>query len=153
MYLNHRHLARFKNVGGNRLWNVLDMVRACSGDNLRGATVTALFLRSCMPWRNWRKPEIGGDDGGLATQPQPQMNSDVVHGSVAEHPHGRLRSHARQSEEQFGGLLMSSALVCTCLTHILQQTFAPQGISERRLVAASQCLEALDKRLPGMPGS
>ena len=32
-------------------------------------------------------------------------------------------------------------------------TFALQGISERRLVAASQCLEALDKRLPGMSGS
>lgn len=23
---------------------------------------------SCMPWRNWRKPEIGGDDGGLEFQ-------------------------------------------------------------------------------------
>lgn len=24
-------------------------------------------MRSCMPWRSWRKAELGGDDGGLDT--------------------------------------------------------------------------------------
>ena len=92
-----------------------------------------------MPWRSWRKAELGGDDGRLDTwlarrvcslgwDMLEQRNCNILQRIT------RLQGSRRTSED-------------------FALRNANQGVSERRVTSASKCLEALDTRLLGVPCS
>ena len=151
-------MARFKHGGGSRVWNVVDMVRACFRWHPARCHCHCFVpevlhaLAKLAEARDWRRRRWFGNSSAARVDEFSWRALQCLPSGLASSSDSCRVTLDREREEQFCGLLMFHTH-SPSFPRFPEHTFALQGISERRLVAASQCLEALDKRLPGMPGS
>jgi hypothetical protein len=109
-------LARFKHGGGSRLWNVVDMVRACSGDILHVATVTGSWGLACLG-------EIGGSQRLEATTVVWQLSLSRKGRWIQLACIAVLPSGLASSSDSCGVTLdreRNNFVACWCFTHIPQ---------------------------------